>query len=166
MKHPRTVARELGKKRYFTGVPCPRGHVAERLIESTKCVECVKAKTKERFANNREAVKAARRRYHRANTVMILLTSARARAKQQRVPFNLRREDVTIPTHCPVFGMKLEIGPGKVHSASPTLDKIRPELGYVRGNVAVISYKANRLKSNATPDDLETVARWLRAQTR
>lgn len=38
---------------------------------------------------------------------------------------------------------------------SPSIDKVIPELGYVRGNVWVISNKANRIKNNATLEELK-----------
>lgn len=36
-------ARALGLKRYFTGKPCTRGHVAERYTRGSRCVQCVRA---------------------------------------------------------------------------------------------------------------------------
>ena len=44
--------------------------------------------------------------------------------------------------------------------ASPSIDRIIPTLGYVRGNVIVVSLKANRIKNDATPDELMEVARF------
>lgn len=41
---------------------------------------------------------------------------------------------------------------------SPTLDKIEPALGYVPGNIIVISGRANRLKADATIDELRAIA--------
>ncbi|WP_145960516.1 hypothetical protein [Novosphingobium meiothermophilum] len=41
---------------------------------------------------------------------------------------------------------------------SPSLDRIEPELGYVPGNTIVISNRANRLKSDATIDELRAIA--------
>lgn len=45
---------------------------------------------------------------------------------------------------------------------SYSIDRLIPELGYVKGNVVVISYKANTIKNNATVDDLEKVLAWLK----
>jgi hypothetical protein len=91
-------------------------------------------------------------------------TNARARARRVGVPFNLELSDIHIPTHCPVLGIPLSpkrtgVQGGADHS--PSLDRIRPDRGYVRGNVVVISSKANSIKSNATADEIATVARWL-----
>ena len=46
------------------------------------------------------------------------------------------------------------MGNGKIGDTSPTLDKIIPERGYVKGNVQVISHKANSMKRNASLDEL------------
>ncbi len=37
----RADAAANGKKRYFTGVPCKKGHVAERYVKNTACVGCL-----------------------------------------------------------------------------------------------------------------------------
>jgi hypothetical protein len=38
-----------------------------------------------------------------------------------------------------------------------------PAKGYVKGNVAVISTRANRIKSNATYKEIQMVADWVKA---
>jgi len=65
------------------------------------------------------------------------------------------------PKKCPVFGKKLTVGKGKHHDMSPSVDKIVPEKGYVKGNLQVISYLANRMKNNATRKQLEQFAHWI-----
>ena len=40
----REAAKNAGYKRYFTGVPCMRGHVSERHVTNTRCVECHREK--------------------------------------------------------------------------------------------------------------------------
>lgn len=42
-------------------------------------------------------------------------------------------------------------------SYAPSIDKIIPALGYVPGNVMVISLRANTLKNNATLAELQTL---------
>lgn len=56
--------------------------------------------------------------------------------------------------------MPLVIGSGKVHEASPTIDRIDPAKGYVRGNIIVVSQKANTMKSNATIAEMRRLARF------
>lgn len=40
----RAEAKKLGKTRYHTGNPCPRGHVTERMVSNYKCVQCMRDK--------------------------------------------------------------------------------------------------------------------------
>ena len=44
------------------------------------------------------------------------------------------------------------------NSLSPSLDKIKPHLGYVPGNVLVVSHRANMIKHDATPEELSLLA--------
>jgi hypothetical protein len=37
-----------GARKYFTGVPCPRGHIGQRYASDRSCVECKALKQKER----------------------------------------------------------------------------------------------------------------------
>jgi hypothetical protein len=76
------------------------------------------------------------------------------------MPFNITQEDVRIPAVCPALGIPLVVHRGVHGPDSPSVDRLIPKLGYVKGNVAVISYLANHIKLNATPDQLMRVALW------
>lgn len=65
-----------------------------------------------------------------------------------------------------MLGLALSLGAGKSHDNSPTLDRIVPDLGYVPGNVAVISFRANAIKRNATVAELKAVAAWLETKVK
>jgi len=92
-----------------------------------------------------------------------LLSSAKSRAKINNIPFSITKEDITLTTHCPILGLELKVGrEGRVEGNSFTLDKVIPDLGYVKGNVMIISNKANRLKSNSTLRELEAIVEYIR----
>src|SRR5579872_4324273 len=96
-----------------------------------------------------------------------LHTSARYRAKERHLPFNIKPSDIVVPEVCPLLGIKLrpgDAGRGNHHAGSPTLDRIIPDLGYVKGNIQVISFRANMLKSNASLEELELLVKNWRAQ--
>lgn len=57
----RDEARALGLKRYFTGEPCKRGHVAERYVVNKDCVACGPAKKQRVSREKRDQHNAARR---------------------------------------------------------------------------------------------------------
>lgn len=85
---------------------------------------------------------------------------AKRRAKRNGTDFALRLEDIPeVPVLCPVLGIRLQPNDvaGPIDS-SPSLDRIQAKLGYVPGNVRVISFRANRLRSDASADELRAVA--------
>jgi hypothetical protein len=100
----------------------------------------------------------------RKNPVKLLLSRARQRAHKHGLDFNLELSDVLpLPVYCPVFGIRLSynVAGSGPQPASYTLDRVNNDKGYVRGNVAVISHFANRLKSNGTAAQHERIAEWM-----
>ena len=87
------------------------------------------------------------------------LKDAKKRATQLNVPFNLVLEDIPQETHCKYLDIPLRItvNQGQIID-SPSLDRIIPALGYVKGNVQVISKLANLMKNCATEEQLKTFA--------
>jgi hypothetical protein len=89
---------------------------------------------------------------------------AKQRAKRDGLPFSITSKDILEligDGHCPVFGICYDVSSNKSTDASATLDKIIPSLGYVKGNCAVISRRANYIKSNATVSEIRRVADWM-----
>ena len=84
---------------------------------------------------------------------------AKDRAQRKNIPFDIEPSDISIPSICPLLGIELQYGRGVQGRSSPTLDRKNPVLGYVKGNVWVISYKANAMKQDATPVELAYFAR-------
>ncbi len=131
---------------------CKRGHQAGRYTNGT-CREC--QRTAQR---NSVPDKECKRAYYVNNPKQIMLNGARERAKKGGYPCTITTADIIIPEFCPLLGLRLARNQGgNVQPNSPSLDKIRPELGYVRGNVWVISHRANSLKNNATIEELQTL---------
>ena len=83
-----------------------------------------------------------------------MLSNAKKRAKDLSLPFNLDLEDIVIPSTCPLLGIPIEKGIGTYADNSPTLDRIFPHLGYTKGNVWVVSMRANRIKQDASLEEL------------
>lgn len=84
---------------------------------------------------------------------------ARKRALAQDVPFTIAPDDIRIPTHCPVLGIELmQTGP---RDNRPSLDKILVERGYTPNNVRVISFRANRIKSDASTNEIRAVLKYM-----
>jgi hypothetical protein len=152
------------------GAPCVHGHGTRRYARFGGCVECVRlantrapADVKRRLmrewsAKNRDYVNAQRVEYSRLYPERTMLNSCRRVAKQQGIPFDLTVEDIVIPECCPVLGVPLEKGRKQRSWNSPSLDRIIPERGYVRGNVIVVSWRVNRIKADASIRELELIA--------
>lgn len=114
-----------------------------------------------RYKENPEYFKTKMRKWRIKNREWFMWSSARIRAKKKGIPFNIEIEDIVIPEECPVLGIKLERNNFVIKDNSPSLDRITPELGYVKGNIWVISQKANTMKSNATSEELKKFATWV-----
>jgi hypothetical protein len=97
---------------------------------------------------------------HRINPVTNMLSAARHRAKNKNLPFDLGPQDVKVPTHCPVFGVPLLVA--QTRSCAPTLDRIDSRKGYVKGNVWVISWRANVVKNDGSWQEHLQIAKAMR----
>jgi len=96
-----------------------------------------------------------------------ILIRVRSRAKKLGVPFNLTLEDIVIPITCPILGIPIgvqQLGRKGPSPNSPSVDRLKPNGGYIRGNVRIISNRANTLKLNATIEELEMVLADLRSR--
>lgn len=88
------------------------------------------------------------------------LTAKRNNALQKGIEFSLTISDLyPLPTVCPVLGipLKYEGNEGAADDAM-SIDRIDPAKGYVQGNIALVSQRANRIKNDATPAELRKIA--------
>jgi hypothetical protein len=102
-------------------------------------------------------------RWHQEHPASVLLNSARQRAKHHHVPCTITEADIRIPKYCPALGIKLvfKLRAGqKNRENSPSLDRIIPARGYIPNNVVVVSELANRIKTNATPEQILRVGKF------
>lgn len=94
---------------------------------------------------------------------------AQRRAEANNIPFNISieylKEIYPKDGLCPVFGVEMSFT-NKFKWRSASLDRIEPEKGYVVGNVQWISTKANTLKNNAHPYELQRLANYAVKQLR
>lgn len=105
----------------------------------------------------RDGHKEYMKEYFRRNPKKYMLGSARKRATTFNLDFNITEDDFEIPKYCPILGIKLSQvrSSHKDKNAAPSLDRIDTTKGYVKGNIAVISFQANRYKSNMTNEVIE-----------
>lgn len=146
------------------------------------CKVCSAKLFREWRSSNRERYRALCRKFYKAHPERkrtywlrnrekhpeaYLWTAAKGRARRDGTYFSITVEDIKIPQICPVLGIPLSFGAKATEdrSNSPSLDRIDSKLGYVPGNVIVMSHKANTIKSNATLAELDAVIAWLKTQS-
>lgn len=94
------------------------------------------------------------KKQRKLDPVTYIYRQVKSRSKRLGIDFNLDKEDIVIPEYCPILLIKLEVGDGRIMNNSPSLDRVDNTKGYIKGNVRVISFKANRCKSNLTNDEI------------
>lgn len=66
--------------------------------------------------------------------------------------------NLSFPISCPILGMPLRFNRGSPQDDSYSIDRVDSALGYNIDNIIVISWKANRLKNEATKEELKLIA--------
>jgi len=91
---------------------------------------------------------------------ILLLVSSRTRAKKRNIPFALTVEwaNSAWTGRCAVTGISFELGTGRV-MRSPSLDRIKPELGYVPENCRFVLWAVNTFKGTGTDTEMLEVAK-------
>lgn len=134
------IAAELGRRK--KGIP-PLKHLEDF--------------TDEELNIRRKQNKLAAIKYRKTNPNKDLLRRAKGRAKKKGIEFNIELSDINIPELCPVFGYKLVLHDGTLGHDSMSLDRIENTKGYIKGNIIVVSHRANTLKNDATLDELKRI---------
>lgn len=113
------------------------------------------------------AARTRSRKWAMDNPEHHMFGEARRRAKKKGIDFSIEVSDVLIPEICPLLGIPIFRSVGSVNEHgrsnkmggagmnSPSLDRVDSSKGYVKGNVWVISWRANKIKSDATLEELE-----------
>jgi len=151
--------RDSERGRYFTGELCLNGHVAQRYTSNNNCVECARL-----HSLSKKSVERVKEWYAGLSDREKMLTWAKYRHKKYSdKPFDLLEGDIEWPTHCPALGVELIYSSGnRTEPNRATLDRTDPSRGYEKGNVTVISRKANLIKNNGNSTEVFSVAKWLR----
>lgn len=148
---------------------------------SKKNKEKIALRQKKWAENNQERLKKHRQEYYLKNKETIntrrsarfhedkakrpefyMWLGARDRSKIRGHEFNLEPEDIVFPEKCPILGIPLKVNKGKLGLDSPVLDRIDNSKGYTKDNVHVISSQANRIKGDATFNQMILLGDWAR----
>lgn len=89
--------------------------------------------------------------------VETIWSRTKSRAKSAGIEFALTRSDIadmTVPITCPALGIPLRMERGHRTDNSLSIDRIDSSRGYTTDNVVFVSWKVNRLKNNATLNEM------------
>lgn len=138
-----------------------------------ECHSCENTYQRNKYQENIEHERArAKRKYKRRRTNNPIPMIARAardniikKCKNTGVPIDLTLtidDYIALYTEsCHICGKKYDL---TNHDLKPTIDKLIPSLGYVRGNINVICTRCNRIKYNASPEELYAIADWIKSK--
>jgi len=89
-----------------------------------------------------------------------LLRNAKARARINNYEFTITKDDIVIPEYCPYLNTKIIVDAGNGRSGhAPSIDRIDNSKGYTKDNIEIISDKANKMKQDATKEELINFAK-------
>lgn len=138
---------------------------------ATYCRKCCSEKSKLRYVDRVAANKRNQVYYYgtsaisyRADPRKWLFNAAKKRAKKRGLEFSITLDDIVFPQTCPIFNTPLDIliqdrKASYLNAAS--LDRIDNSKGYIKGNVSVISRKANRVKSDLSVDQIKSLLQYM-----
>jgi hypothetical protein len=164
MANIRSVERDnaiaSGKNTYFTNKQCKRGHTSDRFVSTHVCVECSRG---HHYHTDRDNYRAME------NTMSWQFRQRKNQSLKKGIPFTVEFDDIDQPEFCPILGIKLNYSwggkAGPTDNAKATIDKLVPKLGYIPGNVFIISWRANKLKSDMTFEELEKIMNYIKEKT-
>lgn len=182
----RPDALRSGLSKYYTGKPCKHGHDCERFTSNRACLACNnknfmewdgrKAYAQRWRTTNKDHVRTEARKWRQANPNKVhtynldersrlrsTLNQMRRRAHKKGIDFSLTLEDLVIPEVCPVLHLPLLRTLDGRSDNSPSFDRVDNAKGYTKDNVQVISWRANRLKSDATVEDLYALIAYMQS---
>lgn len=141
------------------------------MLKSKVCSKCREDKHLSHFPKNKSfkdgyayqcstCKNTHRNKKRKDNPKDTIIERSKYRAMKRGLEFNLSVDDIALPSYCPILGIELTYD-GDIDS-SASIDRIDASKGYVKGNVAIISNRANRIKNDGTAEEHELIARWMK----
>ena len=127
------------------------------------CRDCINLRTLSKETPSDKRQKANREKKRRESWEYSMFHQAKQRSIKKSIPFDLDQEYIKsiLTESCPILGIPLKKGTGSFSDNSPSLDRINPKLGYVKGNVKVVSDRANRIKRDASIEELKAIINYM-----
>jgi hypothetical protein len=83
------------------------------------------------------------------------------RIGKKKWEWDLVMSDIHWPKHCPVLGLELDWYSATRKENSPSYDRVDVSKGYVKGNVRIISCRANRIKNDGSAAEHQAIAEYI-----
>ena len=137
-----------------------------------KCRSCDLDYQKERRIKNKDKLLEYSKNYQ-ANRrkdfdfrLQMLLNASKQRSKKKARENTLTIQDIkdAFPKDgiCPIFGIKMVFGDAGFRENSPSIDRLDSTKGYTKDNIQIISWKANRIKKDASIEELELILAYMK----
>lgn len=133
----------------------------EKARKNNMCTSCYKRKSE----NNCTSCRICLDSRSKISVVTKLFSQAKFRAKKYNKEFNIDKSDIILPKFCPILNIELQENDDFCRDNSYSLDRIDNSKGYIKGNIQIISHKANQIKSNSTIKELELLLNYLKSIT-
>ena len=128
--------------------------------------EKIKEDKKKYREENKEKLREYNKKYNEENKERYMASTTKHRAKKKNIPYDIDEDYLKSiwpeDNKCPALGLEFSKPSEGLKSTSLSLDRLVPELGYVKGNVAIVSMLANQIMSNATPDQVIAVGNFFK----
>jgi hypothetical protein len=108
---------------------------------------------------NPEKFKASQDKWNQKHPLYSTYHNAKRRAKDLELPFDIHWKELVMPEYCPILGVRMD--KELDFDYRPSLDRVDPTKGYVKGNIAFISMKANRMKAEGTAEEHRKIADYI-----
>jgi hypothetical protein len=97
--------------------------------------------------------------WYKKNIKERLLWRAKERSKRLGLACNITIDDIIIPEVCPLLNIPFKYGSTHDKWHTYSIDRIDNNYGYIKGNIQIITYLANTMKSMATKEQLITFSK-------
>lgn len=154
-------------ERYRENQALRRQRLGCKIARGTEGLEARKRRNKRSNARTKKRLKKEKETIGTTLNIRkrMLVKRAKQRARRSGMEATITVADIIWPTHCPVLGVELNYGGDTVDkdkTRCASLDRWDNTRGYVPGNVYVLSFRANSLKSNATVEEMEKILHYMR----
>jgi hypothetical protein len=163
------------KNTKYCSLSCSTKHTRSKILQydlpqnNKRCGKCKEVKDFSEFRKNKNSAfgysyfcrLCDNQRVYTRDKRKVLYNAAKKRAKDKNLEFSITLNDIVLPKKCPILNIQLEFNEGKAKDNSYSIDRINNQKGYIKGNIQIISFKANTIKSNASLQEIKMIYEYM-----